>query len=234
MPPTSLDPQFDPFAEEYDAALQKGLSVSGEDKNYFARGRLNFLAAIPACRELQPARILDFGCGTGSATPFVFECFPEATLVGVDVSARSIDVARRQHGDSRAAFFLMDAYQPPGDVDLVFCNGVFHHIAPAERASCVKYIHDCLRPGGMWALFENNPWNPGTRLVMSRIPFDKDAITLSPPASRRMLRAGGFEIMRCATLFYFPRVLRWLRPAEALLSALPLGAQYLVLGRKNS
>ena len=29
--------QFDEVAEEYDAALQKGLSVTGEDKRYFAR-----------------------------------------------------------------------------------------------------------------------------------------------------------------------------------------------------
>jgi hypothetical protein len=41
---------------------------------------------------------------------------------------------------------------------------------------------------GMLALFENNPWNPGARMVMARIPFDRDAVTLSPIEARRMLR----------------------------------------------
>ncbi len=232
MSQTSLDPQFDSFAEDYDAALNKGLSVSGEDKNYFARGRMTCLAAALASLAHRPADIMDFGCGTGSATPFVFEAFPDARLVGTDISDKSLAVARRHHGGPRASFTLMDEYQPAGLLDLIFCNGVFHHIPLTERPKCVKYILDSLKPGGLFALFENNPWNPGTRLVMSRIPFDKDAITLSPPESRRLLREGSFEIVRSVSLFYFPRLLKWLRPAETLLAGLPLGAQYLVLGRK--
>ena len=232
MTQTSLDPQFDSFAEDYDAALNKGLSVSGEDKNYFARGRMACLAGALARLGKRPAEIMDFGCGTGSATPFVFEVFPEARLVGTDISDKSLAVARRHHGGPRASFALMDQYKPAGQLDMIFCNGVFHHIPLGERGKCVKYVLDALAPGGLFALFENNPWNPGTRLVMSRIPFDRDAITLSPPQTRKMLRDGGFEIVRSVSVFYFPRLLKWLRPAEKLLGGLPLGAQYLVLGRK--
>jgi hypothetical protein len=81
---------------------------------------------------------------------------------------------------------------------------------------------------------ENNPWNPGARLVMARIPFDKDAEPLSPVEARRLLRSGGFA--RCSslrTLFYFPRPLAFLRPVEPLLALLPLGAQYYILGIKE-
>ena len=35
---------FDVYAEDYDAALSQGLSVSGEDKDYFAQGRIAWLA----------------------------------------------------------------------------------------------------------------------------------------------------------------------------------------------
>ena len=68
---------------------------------------------------------------------------------------------------------------------------------------------------------------------MSRIPFDRDAQTLSPPAGRRMVREGGFEVLRTDYLFYFPRLLKWLRPLEVLGRKVPLGSQYLVLGRKG-
>ena len=89
-----------------------------------------------------------------------------------------------------------------------------------------------LRPGGLFALWENNPWNPGTRYVMSRIPFDRDAVPLAPPEARRLVRACGFEVLRTDFLFLFPRALRLMRPLEARLSRLPLGAQYQVLCRR--
>jgi hypothetical protein len=88
-------------------------------------------------------------------------------------------------------------------------------------------------PGGMFALWENNPWNPGTRYIMSRVPFDKDAITMTPPETRRLLRNAGFEIVRTDFLFLFPHLLRALRPLERVLAPLPLGGQYLVLARKR-
>jgi len=34
---------FDQYAEEYEAALGKGLSVTGENKDYFAEGRVQWL-----------------------------------------------------------------------------------------------------------------------------------------------------------------------------------------------
>ena len=88
-----------------------------------------------------------------------------------------------------------------------------------------------LAPCGLFAFWENNPWNPGTRLVMKRIPF-ADAITLSPPEARRLLATGGLEILRTDFLFFFPRALSIFRRLERGLSSLPLGAEYEVLCQK--
>jgi SAM-dependent methyltransferase len=126
----------------------------------------------------------------------------------------------------------IDEYRPMGTIDLAFCNGVFHHIPLNRRDEAVSYIRDALRPGGMFAFWENSPWNPGTRYVMSRIPFDRDAITLTPPEARTLLARNGFEIVRTDFLFVFPRVLSWLRVLEPHLSSLPLGAQYQILARR--
>ncbi len=68
---------------------------------------------------------------------------------------------------------------------------------------------------------------------MSRIPFDRQAITLTPPEAARLLQDGGFEVLRRDSLFYFPKQLRWLRWIEPHLSQLPLGGQYQVLCRKS-
>jgi hypothetical protein len=89
-----------------------------------------------------------------------------------------------------------------------------------------------LRPGGFFALWENNPWNPGTRWIMRRIPFDRDAIPLPPPEARRLVSSAGFAVLGTRYCFYFPRALRALRPLERLGHGVPLGAQYCVLARK--
>ena len=224
---------FDGYAADYDAALAHGLSVSGEDKGYFARRRVEWLADCVRHLQKKPACILDFGCGTGSAVPFLRDLIGSEIVLGVDDSPKLLEVAMRMEGPIGAKFLLVSEYQPVEQVDLAFCNGVFHHIALDQRASAMDYIRRSLRPGGLFALWENNPWNPGTRYVMSRIPFDRDAVTLSAPETRRLMRDAGFEILRTDFLFIFPRLLRCFRSIEPLVARLPVGAQYQVLGRRR-
>lgn len=224
--------EFDAVAEDYERTLGEGLSVSGEDSSYFAEGRVAFLTGRLKALGERPKRVLDFGCGTGSAAPFLLSAFELDGLVGIDVSERSIEVASRRHGGERARFLPLDAHEPKGDFDLAFCNGVFHHIPPAERARAVETVWRSLRPGGLWAFWENNPYNPGTRFIMSRLPFDRDAVTLSAREARRLLRAGGFQILDTNHYFVFPGFLRKLRVLEPYFVRLPIGAQYQVLCRK--
>lgn len=224
--------EFDPYAEHYGHALAQGISVSGETKEYFGRARVAWLRRRLAVRGELPRCVMDFGCGTGCAIPFFLELMAPARLLGVDISRRSLEVAAREHGDPRATFHLYPRVTFDGTVDVAFCNGVFHHIPPAERAAAIAYVRNSLRPGGLFAFCENNPWNPGTQLVMSRIAFDRDAVKVSIPQARRLLEAGGFEVLSVDTLFYFPAALRFLRGLEPALAALPLGAQYMMLARR--
>jgi SAM-dependent methyltransferase len=226
------DEVFDEYAEDYESMLDQGLSVSGEDMHYFARRRITWLAECLRQHQIHPRSVLDYGCGTGAATPFFFEQLGVDTVLGTDVSSSSLEVARQTHGLARTQFLSLDTYEPSEQIDLVFCNGVFHHIPPQERAAAVEYIFKTLRPGGLLAFWENNPWNPGTRYVMSRLPCDRDAITLTPPEARRLLHSGGFKVLRTHFLFIFPRFLSWFRRLEPLAARLPLGAQYQVLCRK--
>jgi trans-aconitate methyltransferase len=173
--------------------------------------------------------VIDFGCGTGAAFSTIRRLLGAGEVIGIDVSAAELEIARRENP-------WASAYQPddaPGNLsaDLVYSNGTFHHIPPADRPGVVGRLFNQLKPGGLFALWENNPWNPGTRMVMKRIPFDRDAITLSASETRRLLRSAGFEILRTDFLFIFPRQLAPLRSLEPALSRLPIGAQYQVLCR---
>jgi trans-aconitate methyltransferase len=174
-------------------------------------------------------RILDYGCGDGVNVPMLAATFNAEHVLGVDVSAESIAVARQSNSSPGMRFLRTSEWTPDGTIDLVFTNGVFHHIALAERPACLEAIRRALRAAGVFAFWENNPWNPGTRYVMSRCTFDEHAIKISPREAKKLLSSAGFKILRTDSLFYFPRRLSFLRPAEAWLRPLPLGGQYVVL-----
>ena len=223
---------FFDLGEEYDDMLNQGLRLSGEDKSFFIRGRIREIRRRLGV-DWRPRRVLDFGCGTGDAARHLAKSFPEAEVVGIDAAAGALSRARRAHASSRIRFLAPDALADLPPFELAYVNGVFHHIAPPDRPEVVRELHRALTPGGYLALFENNPWNPGTRMVMHRIPFDRDASMLSAPLCRRLVRGGGFTGPTLTRfLFYFPRPLAWLRIAEPRLARIPFGAQYLVLAKK--
>ena len=230
--PSQDEAEFDEFAGDYDAELNKGLALSGESKDFFARGRMRWLRRRFDGRGFSPASALDFGCGTGSSTPYFFDLLDVSSLAGVDPSEDSLAVARAEHGDREVQFSTADDYPRTAPVDLAFCNGVFHHIPLDGRAAAVQFVFDSLRPGGLFAFWENNAWNPVTRYAMSKVAFDRDAILLFPHGARKLLRDGGFEIVATDYQFFFPSPLAFLRPAERWLCKLPLGGQYLILARK--
>src|SRR5262249_8983366 len=159
----------------------------------------------------RPRAAMDFGCGTGSATPYLLGVLGVESVIGLDISAQSIAVAKSAWDGKPAQFMLTDEYQPQEQIDLAFCNGVFHHIPSRHHAGAVRFIYRSLRPGALFALWENNPWNPGTRYVMKRCPFDKDAIMLTPAETKRLLEAEGFQVISTSFMFIFPRPLAWLR-----------------------
>jgi SAM-dependent methyltransferase len=219
-------------ASSYEEMLNRGLRLSGEDKTFFMEGRLKRLRALlPA--DYSPSQILDFGCGTGETSTRLLERFEGAHVVGVDVSAGALEHARQHHGSTDISFFDVDSFEAPASFDLCYSNGAFHHIDPRERPRVLRRLRELLRPGGLLAVFENNPWNPGTRLVMKRVPFDRGAQTVNAMRMGRLLTEAGFELVGPARhIFVFPAPLRALRVAEQHLERLPLGAQYLVLARR--
>jgi len=224
--------EFDGYAADYDSQLNKGLELSGEGKDYFAEGRMQWLRKRLQNLGMQPKTALDFGCGTGSATPFFFDCLGVERLWGVDPSSDSLEVARKTWSEHDADFTdgKEDLVAP---VDLAFCNGVFHHIQPEERAAAMEYVCRNVKDGGYFAFWENNPWNPVTRYAMSKVPFDDDAILLWPGEARRRLDSAGFDVLGTDFVFYFPGFLKILRGIEPMLCKIPFGGQYLVLCQKK-
>lgn len=228
----TADAQFDRHAATYDADLNRALSATGEDKNYFAQGRVHWLGKCLNQLSIAPRSAIDYGCGVGDTSALLKATLGLDSIVGLDVSVRSLDIARLTQVGMGQSFQTFEQYRPDASVDLAYCNGVFHHIPVEQRSDSVAYIYRCLRPRGIFSFWENNPRNPGTRYVMSQCVFDEDAIPILPGEAQDLLRDNGFEILSVDFLFFFPRFLKGLRLLEPYLARLPLGAQYQILCQK--
>jgi 2-polyprenyl-3-methyl-5-hydroxy-6-metoxy-1,4-benzoquinol methylase len=209
------------------------LSFSGENSSFFAQARIEWIKQkLTKLSSKKINKILDFGCGTGNSIPILDNVLKPHQLIGIDLSEESINISNQNYKSSKISFFTSDSIPKNSNCDFAYCNGVFHHIPPENRYSAVNTVYNMLSHNGVWAFCENNPWNPGTRYLMNKIPFDKDAITLSFLEAKKLLLENGFKIIDISFHFIFPRSLRFLRFSEKLFSTLPIGAQYIILAQK--
>jgi 2-polyprenyl-3-methyl-5-hydroxy-6-metoxy-1,4-benzoquinol methylase len=214
--------------EDYEAMLNQGIGLTGNDRHFFIRGRLQrVLAHLPAA----PERILDFGCGTGDTAAELARRFPGAEVWGSDVAEPALDYARKKFPLPNLTFLPEEKLEGEA-FDLIYLNGVVHHIDPEQRDGITSRLYALCRPGGRVWIFENNPANPGTRWAMYANPFDKGVVMESPGRLRKRLSQAGFAVRTCEFLFFFPRWLGLFRFLEPALRKIPLGGQYGILSQK--
>lgn len=223
---------FDEYALSYDADLCRGLRWSGRGPEWFAERRVDCVREHTRQLGLAPRRVVEFGCGTGNHVPFLRAAFPGCRFIGIDISRESLDVAAARFSDLDVRFSTPEEYAGEDEADLVYVNGVFHHIPPAEHLRWLNLLHGMMAVDALLAVFDNNPFSIPARLVMRSIPFDRDAVMVNPYGFARLMRAAGFDDPRLRFHFLFPRVLSCLNPIESLVSRLPLGAQFSLFARR--
>jgi SAM-dependent methyltransferase len=229
--------EFDHIAADYARQHAQSISLSGEAPEFFAEYKIATVEAEVVARGLSPARILDFGAGVGNALLPMRRAFPTAGITCLDVSDMSLDIcrlkARNTPDISLTDFVCYDGISlpfPDDHFDLVFTACVFHHIPHDRHVPLLREIRRVLSPSGMFHLFEHNPWNPLTLQAVRNCPFDANAELISAPALSRRLREAGFTRVDRAYRLFFPAALARLRRFERLLTGLPLGAQYSLIG----
>lgn len=217
-------PEFDKYAEKYEADLKQSIPLVFNEDKYFSEYKIHHIA-----RQLGkqlPGRLLDFGCGIGLSLSLLNMKFPNAELWGYDVSKKSLKLASRCSETLKLTSNIEDL--PIAGFDVIFAANVFHHIPVSEREEAFLICKRLLRDGGRLFLFEHNPLNPLTRMVFERCSYDEGAVMLRQREVLNLAAKVGLSVTRSDYTLFFPRQLAFLRSFERSLGWLPLGAQYCV------
>lgn len=234
-------PEFDRIAEGYHAGFDDPVKkMLGESARSFLAPKIKLLTqALRRARPdllSRPEALLDFGCGAGDFLNELSEAFPLWTLEGCDVSPGMLTEARKRLGakaEKIKLWQITDGFLPTSTYDVITVVCVLHHMLPEMWSDSLKNVTAALKPGGLLAIFEHNPWNPITRWMVSRTEVDRNAQLLSVPTLKRNIPIREFKSVELKNFLFFPPRLDFLMPCEMRLSGIPVGGQYALFGWKK-
>ena len=158
-------------------------------------------AVLARVRRLAPSTVVDLGCGTGQLTQRLIRRFPDATVIGVDLSDGMLtEAAGRLEtiGSDARALVRADAERLPfaaSSVDLVVCTESFHWYPDQFRA--LGELAGMVRPGGRLLIASiATMTDVGDRLLTGATGARGNAIRALPPQQLRgLLERSGFEVI---------------------------------------
>ncbi|MEO1211147.1 MAG: methyltransferase domain-containing protein [Cyanobacteria bacterium J06638_20] len=165
----------------------------------------------------QPRRILDLGCGTGSTTLLLKQAYPEAEVIGLDLSPYMLLAAEDKalannlgiqwlHGNAEQVPF------PDGSVDLVTTSLLFHETPPSVTLAILREAFRLLAPGGEILILDGNQSALRNTTWLTSIfeePYIKDYADGSLDA---WLGAAGFDAIRTEDVWLVHQVSRGVKP----------------------
>ena len=101
------------------------------------------------------AQILEIGCGLGETTRIIASTFPNASIIGTDISHYLIEIAKEKSNLGNISFQVADAHALPFEtesVDLVISQRTFQHLVSPSGA--LKEMVRALKPGGQLLFIE--------------------------------------------------------------------------------
>jgi SAM-dependent methyltransferase len=123
--------------------------------NSFAKPELR--AMIGSAGLAPGMRILDAGCGTGEALPWLLdEVSPSGSVVGIDLASAHAEAARGYASANIEVIQgdLLAAQLPPASIDFVWCVNTINHFRDPIQA--VAKLTTLLRPRGRIALGQSS------------------------------------------------------------------------------
>ncbi|MGD1859297.1 MAG: class I SAM-dependent methyltransferase [Leptolyngbyaceae cyanobacterium] len=167
-----------------------------------------------------PRRILDLGCGTGTTTLMLKQRFPQAEIMGIDLSPQMLVMATHKareaqleidfcHGDAIATGLEERSF------DVVCATLLLHETPPAVSKAILRESFRLLTPNGQVWLLDGNQQTLRAVDWLNTIfeePFIRDYGQGNLDA---WLGYAGFEAVRTETIFWLHQLSHARKPVAA-------------------
>jgi ubiquinone/menaquinone biosynthesis C-methylase UbiE len=179
--------------------------------------------------QVKPRRILDLGCGTGSTTLRLKRAFPEAEVIGLDLSPYMLVVAQHKAEKANLSIQLRHGRAewtgfPDASFDLVTASLLFHETPPAIAQAILQEAYRLLTTGGEVLILDGNQATLRQASWLTDIfeePYIRDYAQESVDA---WLGSVGFAAVRTDNVWWTNQVTRGVKPLEHM-SAAPVAEQ---------
>jgi trans-aconitate 2-methyltransferase len=111
------------------------------------RSARDLLAQVP---HQAPRKVVDVGCGPGNSTELLIERWPDADIMGFDLSETMLAEARKRLPKARFEQADASVWLPPPDTEVVFANAVYQWI-PGHLQQFARIVEH-LDVGGVLAV----------------------------------------------------------------------------------
>ena len=168
----------------------------------------------------KPQRILDLGCGTGTTTLMLKRRFPEAEVVGLDLSPQMLVVCDRKAKDANLDIIFrqgnaMETGLEAESFDVVCATLLFHETPTPVAQTILQESLRLLKPDGQVLILDGNQKTLRAVNWLSDIfeePFIREYAQGSTDA---WLGAAGFEAVRTEDVFWLNQLSRARKPVAA-------------------
>jgi SAM-dependent methyltransferase len=223
---------FDAHAPTYKEAVDRSVSFTGRDSDFFAQRKVRILKELTSSQlePLDELSVLDVGCGTGTTSRHLSGHV--GSLRGVDVSREMLEIAREEIPDGD--FDWYDGEKLPytdSTFDVVLAICVLHHIQPSRRHEFVSELVRVTRHRGLIVLFEHNPVNPLTRRAVRSCELDRGVKLLTGKKAESLLTDAGAELTTRTNFLFSPFGGELGIKIDRRLARVPVGGQYAAVGR---
>lgn len=167
-----------------------------------------------------PRRILDLGCGTGSTTLMLKQAFPQARVIGLDLSPYMLVMADHKaktaeldihwrHGNAEHTGF------PDTSFDLVTASLLFHETPQTVTKSILRECFRLLVPGGEVVILDGNQTALRQMEWLTEVfeePYIKEYAAGSVDA---WMGTAGFEAVKTKDVWWINQVTHGIKPIPA-------------------
>jgi ubiquinone/menaquinone biosynthesis C-methylase UbiE len=215
----------------FDRQALRNEDVFGPSHKRYMKQKTDLLLRCIRKNRLNTKKILDVGCGTGELETNLAN---RLEVIGVDLATAMLSVAKEKREDCEFLRASCDKL-PFRDCTftMVLVVNVLHHVKPNERNPFFSEISKMLVPGGYVIVFEHNPKNPFTRILVRCCRIDRGILLLNTKEVTSLARTSEIDKVDILYLTFFPPILSFMETLERRMQRLPLGGEFMFLGRKK-